>query len=38
MKLYNESQLVIPIAKYQEVIYFIRTSSGNTQRLVIVHK
>ena len=34
----NESQLVIPTAKYQEGIYFIRTSSGNTQRLVIVHK
>ena len=34
----NESQLVIPTAKYQEGIYFIRTSNGNTQRLVIVHK
>ena len=34
----EESQLVIPTAKYQEGIYFIRTSNGNTQRLVIVHK
>ena len=34
----DESQLVIPTAKYQEGIYFIRTSNGNTQRLVIVHK
>ena len=34
----KESQLVIPTAKYQEGIYFIRTSNGNTQRLVIVHK
>ena len=34
----DESQLVIPTAKYQEGIYFIKTSNGNTQRLVIVHK
>ena len=34
----DESQLVIPTAKYQEGIYFIRTSNGTTQSLVIVHK
>ena len=34
----NESQLIIPTGKYQEGIYFIKTSNGNTQRLVIVHK
>ena len=34
----DESQLVIPTAKYQEGIYFIRTSNGMTQRLVIVHE
>ena len=34
----DESQLVIPTSKYQEGIYFIRTSNGITQRLVIVHK
>lgn len=34
----NESQMVIPTAKYQEGIYFIKTSNGMTQRLVIVHK
>ena len=32
-----ETQLVIPTTKYQEGIYFIRTSNGMTQRLVIVH-
>ena len=34
----EESQMVIPTAKYQEGIYFVRTSNGNTQRLVIVHE
>ena len=34
----DESQLAIPTAKYQEGIYFVRTSNGMTQRLVIVHK
>ncbi len=34
----EESQLFIPTAKYQEGIYFVRTSSGVTQRLVIVHE
>ena len=34
----DESQLVIPTAKYQEGIYFVRTSNGMTQRLVIVHE
>ncbi len=34
----DESQLVIPTAKYQEGIYFIRTSNGMTQRLVIMHE
>ena len=34
----EESQMVIPTDKYQEGIYFIRTSNGMTQRLVIVHK
>ena len=34
----EESQMVIPTAKYQEGIYFVRTSNGMTQRLVIVHK
>ena len=33
----EESELIIPTAKYQEGIYFVRTSSGMTQRLVIVH-
>ena len=32
------AELIIPTGKYQEGIYFIRTSNGNTQRLVIVHK
>jgi hypothetical protein len=32
-----ETQMVIPTTKYQEGIYFIRTSNGMTQRLVIVH-
>ncbi len=34
----EESQMVIPTAKYQEGIYFVRTSNGMTQRLVIVHE
>ena len=34
----EESQLFIPTVKYQEGIYFVRTSSGMTQRLVIVHE
>ena len=34
----EESQMVIPTAKYQNGIYFIRTSSGKTQRLVIAHE
>jgi hypothetical protein len=34
----EESQMVIPTAKYQNGIYFIRASSGKTQRLVIVHE
>ena len=34
----EESQIVIPTAKYQNGIYFIRTSSGQTQRLVIAHE
>ncbi len=34
----NESRLVIPTAKYQEGIYFIKSSNGMTQRLVIVHE
>jgi hypothetical protein len=34
----EESQLFIPTVKYQEGIYFVRTSSGVTQRLVIVHE
>lgn len=32
------SQLVIPTDKYQDGIYFIKTSNGNTQRLVITHE
>ena len=34
----EESQLVIPTAKYQNGIYFVRTSSGKTLRLVIAHE
>jgi hypothetical protein len=34
----NESRLVIPTAKYQEGIYFIKSNNGMTQRLVIVHE
>ena len=34
----EESQMVIPTAKYQNGIYFVKTSSGKTQRLVIVHE
>ena len=34
----DESQLVIPTDKYQDGIYFIKTSNGNTQRLVITHQ
>ena len=34
----EESQMVIPTAKYQNGIYFIKTSSGQTQRLVIAHE
>ena len=34
----EESQMVIPTAKYQNGIYFVRTSSGKTQRLVIAHE
>ena len=34
----EESQIIIPTAKYQEGIYFVRTSNGKTQRLVIVHE
>jgi len=34
----DESQLVIPTDKYQDGIYFIKTSNGNTQRLVITHE
>lgn len=32
------SELIIPTGKYQEGIYFLRTSSGITQRFVIVHE
>lgn len=34
----EESQMVIPTAKYQNGIYFIKTSNGQTQRLVIAHE
>ena len=34
----GESQMVIPTAKYPNGIYFVRTSSGKTQRMVITHK
>jgi hypothetical protein len=34
----EESQMVIPTVKYQNGIYFVRTSSGKTQRLVIAHE
>lgn len=34
----EETQMVIPTSKYQEGIYFLRTSGGMTQRLVIVHE
>ena len=34
----EESLMVIPTAKYQNGIYFVRTSSGQTQRLVIAHE
>ncbi|MDO5316403.1 MAG: hypothetical protein Q4F82_09920 [bacterium] len=34
----NDTACSLTTAKYQEGIYFIRTSNGNTQRLVIVHK
>lgn len=34
----EESQLVIPTFKYQNGIYFVRTSSGGLQRLVIAHE
>lgn len=34
----DESQLVIPTAKYQNGIYFIKSSNGTTQRLVIAHE
>ena len=34
----EESQMVIPTSKYLNGIYFIRTSSGKTQRMVIAHE
>ena len=34
----EESLMVIPTAKYQNGIYFVRTSNGQTQRLVIAHE
>ena len=34
----EESQIIIPTSKYQNGIYFIRTSSGKTQRMVIAHE
>jgi hypothetical protein len=34
----EESLMVIPTANYQNGVYFIRTSSGKTQRLVIAHE
>ena len=34
----EESQMVIPTAQYPNGIYFVRTSSGKTQRMVIAHK
>ena len=34
----KESQLVIPTSKYQNGIYFVKASSGKTQRLVIAHE
>ena len=34
----EESQMVIPTAKYQNGIYFVRTCNGKTQRLVITHE
>ena len=34
----EESQMVIPTTKYQNGIYFVKTSSGETQRLVIAHE
>ncbi len=34
----DETQLIIPTAKYQNGIYFVKTSNGKTQRLVIAHE
>ena len=34
----DESQLVIPTTKYQNGIYFIKSSNGTMQRLVIAHE
>ena len=34
----DETQLIIPTAKYQNGIYFIKSSNGTTQRLVIAHE
>ncbi len=34
----DETQLIIPTAKYQNGIYFIKSSNGKTQRLVIAHE
>jgi hypothetical protein len=34
----EESQLVIPTSKYQNGIYFVKTSNGETQRMVVAHE
>ena len=34
----KESQMVIPTAKYPNGIYFVRTNSGKTQRMIISHE
>ena len=34
----EESRMVIPTTKYQNGIYFVKTSSGETRRLVIAHE
>ncbi len=34
----EESRMVIPTSKYQNGIYFVKTSSGETRRLVIAHE
>ena len=34
----EESQLVIPTSQYQNGIYFVKTSNGETQRMVVAHE